>query len=542
MGSVGQTDSAPTKKRRGTRIQLKNFPTDMPKDNIEHMLSTFGTLLRSECVSNDGESYISAIYETPEQAQHAVEQLNGHDVHGYKLVVQLFPENFNRNRRPDNQRGYGQQFQNNSQASNVPLKILVPSELVGAVIGKKGVTIKNITTQCKARVDVHGKDNGGLVEKMISIYGTVENCASACKEILKVIHNEPAVVSCGGNLPLKMLVDDRYCGRIIGKEGKIIKKIRDETSTKITISSVQEMAVIYPDRVVSILGSVDGMASACAAVLEKLIECVEKDQQAVPDGVNSMMLMPMMHPMGGGMPYPAVQQPAGFASGYNAGGPPYPSAPAANRSGHGPSNGEMCQIIVPDKSVGAIIGAGGSMIKQIMEDSNAYVTVEPRKEGDAAGSPLERVVTIRGTPDACWKASYFVFEKVKDEAGNLTPAGSGAGDGGEIKLRTMLSVPRSVAGKIIGRQGKTVREIQRMTGAAVKLNEDTTGQKDEVLAEVFGTFMATQGAHARIRALISEDMSDGYAMYPPQVHPQTQLGQQRGPGRRTVQQQQQQQA
>jgi polyribonucleotide nucleotidyltransferase len=35
----------------------------------------------------------------------------------------------------------------------------------------------------------------------------------------------------------------------------------------------------------------------------------------------------------------------------------------------------MCQIIVPDKSVGAIIGAGGSMIKQIMEDSNAYVTV-----------------------------------------------------------------------------------------------------------------------------------------------------------------------
>lgn len=41
----------------------------------------------------------------------------------------------------------------------------------------------------------------------------------------------------------------------------------------------------------------------------------------------------------------------------------------------GPGHVEVCQIVVPDKAVGAIIGAGGSMIKQIMEDSNAHVTV-----------------------------------------------------------------------------------------------------------------------------------------------------------------------
>lgn len=41
----------------------------------------------------------------------------------------------------------------------------------------------------------------------------------------------------------------------------------------------------------------------------------------------------------------------------------------------GPGNVEVCQIVVPDKAVGAIIGAGGSMIKQIMEDSSAHVTV-----------------------------------------------------------------------------------------------------------------------------------------------------------------------
>jgi len=36
---------------------------------------------------------------------------------------------------------------------------------------------------------------------------------------------------------------------------------------------------------------------------------------------------------------------------------------------------DVCQISVPNSAVGAIIGAGGSNIKQIIRDSNAFVTV-----------------------------------------------------------------------------------------------------------------------------------------------------------------------
>ena len=36
---------------------------------------------------------------------------------------------------------------------------------------------------------------------------------------------------------------------------------------------------------------------------------------------------------------------------------------------------ETCQICVPNSAVGALIGAGGSNIKQIIRDSNAFVTV-----------------------------------------------------------------------------------------------------------------------------------------------------------------------
>jgi len=92
------------------------------------------------------------------------------------------------------------------------------------------------------------------------------------------------------------------------------------------------------------------------------------------------------------------------------------------------------------------------------------------------------------------QASYFVFDKVHDESS--AGRGAGAGDSAEIKLRTLLSVPRSVAGRIIGRQGRNVREIQRLTGATVRLmddeEEEEDDESDETTAEIYGNFMATQ--------------------------------------------------
>lgn len=41
-----------------------------------------------------------------------------------------------------------------------------------------------------SRVDVHGKENSGLIEKVISIFGQPENCTNACKEILQVMQQE----------------------------------------------------------------------------------------------------------------------------------------------------------------------------------------------------------------------------------------------------------------------------------------------------------------------------------------------------------------
>ena len=39
-----------------------------------------------------------------------------------------------------------------------PLRVLVSSDMVGAIIGRAGSTIRNITQQSRARVDVHRLD------------------------------------------------------------------------------------------------------------------------------------------------------------------------------------------------------------------------------------------------------------------------------------------------------------------------------------------------------------------------------------------------
>jgi len=76
-----------------------------------------------------------------------------------------------------------------------------------------------------------------------------------------------------------------------------------------------------------------------------------------------------------------------------------------------------------------------------------------------------------------------------------------AGAEGDVRLRTIINVPQSAAGRIVGKSGKNVREIQRSTGSIITLpsvdaslqsaGTDPTATAD-VQVEVFGNFIATQ--------------------------------------------------
>ena len=156
---------------------------------------------------------------------------------------------------------------------------------------------------------------------------------------------------------------------------------------------------------------------------------------------------------------------------------------------------ETVYVYIPNSAVGAIIGTGGSAIRDMINQSGATIKVAQAKE--EGGSPTlgsgasggqsanERKVTIQGVPEAQWKAQFMLFRKVGYE-GQSGPQ--------EAVLTVEILVPSSQVGRIIGKSGQTVRELQRLTRAAIKLPEEGSLSSDQVETpvQIKGDFLSTQ--------------------------------------------------
>jgi len=425
--------------------------------------------------------------------------------------------------------------------ADFPLRILVNSEMVGAIIGRQGNTIRQITQSTRARVDVHRKDNTGSLEKAITIYGNPENCDNACKKIVEVMLQEAENTN-KGEVPLKILAHNNLIGRIIGKGGNVIKRVMEETETKITVSSVADINSFNLERTITIRGDLDGMSEAERMVVGKLRQSYENDLQALaPQSVMYPGLHPMamMSTIGLGMPRQAGGGGAGL---YGSGPGTYPPVYPASQPHQGGPGLPVCETVymyVPSAAVGAIIGRKGSYIRNIIrfsgssvkigqqEEEPGFVPEQPRDspppvvlEEGANGEgghhlqqqqqrlPLmeavaERKVTIFGSAEAQWKAQFLIFDKMREE---------GYGNGIEdVRLPVEMCVPSSQVGRIIGKKGQNVRELQRSTGTIIKLPQPPEDgvQPEETVVHMIGAFYSVQSAQRRIRSLVLQAAPPG---------------------------------
>ncbi|XP_058518171.1 insulin-like growth factor 2 mRNA-binding protein 2 isoform X3 [Ochotona princeps] len=517
-GKIMEVDYSVSKKLRSRKIQIRNIPPHLQWEVLDGLLAQYGTVENVEQVNTDTETaVVNVTYATREEAKTAIEKLSGHQFENYSFKISYIPDEEvsspsppQRAQRGDHSsREQGHAPGGSSQARQIdfPLRILVPTQFVGAIIGKEGLTIKNITKQTQSRVDIHRKENSGAAEKPVTIHASPEGTSEACRMILEIMQKEADETKLAEEIPLKILAHNGLVGRLIGKEGRNLKKIEHETGTKITISSLQDLSIYNPERTITVKGTVEACANAEAEIMKKLREAFENDMLAVNSAWDRVLPLPPPFQFPANV-YPGRQQMmAQTHSGYFSS--LYPHHQFGPFPHHHPyPEQEIVNLFIPTQAVGAIIGKKGAHIKQLARFAGASIKIAPAEGPDVS----ERMVIITGPPEAQFKAQGRIFGKLKEE-NFFNPKE-------EVKLEAHIRVPSSTAGRVIGKGGKTVNELQNLTSAEVIVPRDQTpDENEEVIVRIIGHFFASQTAQRKIREIVQQ-VKQQEQKYPQGVAPQ----------------------
>uniref|UniRef100_A0A7N6AHG4 RRM domain-containing protein n=1 Tax=Anabas testudineus TaxID=64144 RepID=A0A7N6AHG4_ANATE len=444
-GKVLEVEHSVPKRQRSCKLQIRNIPPHMQWEVLDSMLAQYGTVESCEQVNTDTETAVVNVrYAAKEQTRLAMEKLNGYMMENYALKVSYIPDE---TAAPDGssaggRRGFNARGPPRSSSpglgarpkvqSDIPLRVLVPTQFVGAIIGKEGATIRNITKLTHSKIDIHRKENAGAAEKPITIHSTPEGCSNACRTIMEIMQKEALDTKFTEEIPLKILAHNNFVGRLIGKEGRNLKKIEQDTGTKITISPLQDLTLL------------------------------------------TSLYSPGMGPSMSNVPPPGAH---GGCSSF----------------GQGHPESETVHLFIPALAVGAIIGKQGQHIKQLSHFAGASIKIAPAEGMDAK----QRMVIIVGPPEAQFKAQCRIFGKLKEE--------NFFGPKEEVKLEAHIKVPSFAAGRVIGKGGKTVNELQNLTCAEVVVPRDQTpDENDQVIVKISGHFFACQLAQRKIQEILAQ--------------------------------------
>uniref|UniRef100_A0A8C1XSE9 Insulin-like growth factor 2 mRNA binding protein 1 n=1 Tax=Cyprinus carpio TaxID=7962 RepID=A0A8C1XSE9_CYPCA len=471
------------------KVELHGKRIEVEHSVLDGLLAQYGPVENCEQVTINPLVFMHIIHAF--RLKRAIQKLNGYQFENNALRVSYIPDensDTDSQRGPDNGRrpGYGPRghsrqmspgsgIPSKHQHADIPLRLLVPTQYVGAIIGKEGATIRNITKQTQSKIDVHRKENAGAAEKPISIHSTPEGCSAACRMILEIMIQEAKDTKTADEVPLKVLAHNNFVGRLIGKEGRNLKKVEQDTDTKITISPLQDLTLYNPERTITVKGSIEACCLAEQEIMKKVREAYDNDVAAMNQqthlipGINLGAIG--LFPPSSAMPPPALGN----------------SVPGPLYGPMGASEQETVHVYIPAQAVGALIGKKGQHIKQLSRFAGASIKIAPAEAPDSK----MRMVIVTGPPEAQFKAQGRIYGKLKEE--------NFFGPKEEVKLETHIKVAAAAAGRVIGKGGKTVNELQNLTAAEVVVpREQTPDEHDQVIVKIIGHFYASQVKRERV--------------------------------------------
>ncbi|ORY11588.1 hypothetical protein BCR34DRAFT_587758 [Clohesyomyces aquaticus] len=267
-----------------------------------------------------------------------------------------------------------------------------------------------------------------------------------------------------------VLIDSSLVGLVIGRQGESLRRIEQESGTRIQFITGPDNS--GPQRQCRISGS----PHARIAAKREINRIIEEN---------------------GGNPARETGRSARGGSSVRTGG----QSPAL-RDGE-----QTVQIMVPDRTVGLIIGRGGETIRDLQERSGCHVNIV----GENKSVNGLRPVNLIGSPAASAKAKELILEIVDSDtkvgdgpsaANNPPPMGNRRDNfdpysGGAGKINDTIMVPSDAVGMIIGKGGETIKEMQSTTGCKINVSQ-ASGADIEREIGLVGTRQAIDDAKKAI--------------------------------------------
>jgi heterogeneous nuclear rnp K-like protein 2 len=300
-------------------------------------------------------------------------------------------------------------------------------------------------------------------------------------------------------LTLRAIVSSKEAGVIIGKGGKNVADLRDETGVKAGVSKVVQGV---HDRVLTITGDCESISKAYAIVARALLE----------------------------------------------------GAPAMGMGGIIQNNGtHPIKLLISHNQMGTIIGRQGLKIKHIQDASGVRMVAQK----DMLPQSTERIVEVQGTPEGIQRAVWEICKCLIDDwqrgtgtvlynpvvrtqpsgsagfgssssggrseygssrvmrTGNGADFSSSGGarpfprrsdsdaatrgppthdeNGEEIQTQN-ISIPADMVGCIIGRAGSKISEIRKTSGARISIAKAPHDETGERMFTIMGTAKANESA------------------------------------------------
>lgn len=284
-----------------------------------------------------------------------------------------------------------------SMGDEKTLDMMVPGNKVGLIIGKGGETIRSLQDRAGVKMTIYQNvPDATETEKKLSITGPpdrVENCRQLVLEMLAEkdmersrrmgASNEYGSQMGGGDRggdrrgfgfggpAVEVAVPPNYIGLVIGKGGESIKRIQQESGTRIQFDTSKTDN--NGNKVCSISGPPD---------------CVARAQEMIQEIIDNA---------------------------------------AAHRASKF-MGGEELRLPVPSNRCGAVIGRGGETIRVIKQQSGCDIELD--KMSKAMGGE-EKVFIIRGPPDRIQVAKQLINEKVRGGNSSPPPDNSAGGFGSQ---------------------------------------------------------------------------------------------------------------